>query len=110
MPPRSMNLQKPRIISKDDATQCQVWDLPAMDGPITAGIGRDLTSPLTAKDLQDIYDRAYQEGFEFGRRDVTGVFVHVQFVAVDVGDFFDVFRAQAVLVFTFFVFAVGVDE
>lgn len=64
-----MNLQKPKIISKADATQCQVWDLPAMDGPITAGIGRDLTSPLTAKDLQDIYDRAYQEGFDLGRKE-----------------------------------------
>ena len=64
-----MNLQKPKIISKDDVAQCQVWDLPVMDGPITAGIGRDLTSPLTAKDLQDIHDRAYQEGFELGRRE-----------------------------------------
>ena len=64
-----MSLQKQKIISKDDASQVQVWDLPTMDGPITAGIGRELSSPLTARDLQDIHDRAYQEGFELGRKE-----------------------------------------
>lgn len=64
-----MTKQRPRVISRDEVAACEVWELPEVDGPITTGIGGELTSPPTARELEAIQREAYTEAFELGRRE-----------------------------------------
>ncbi|MGQ0658916.1 MAG: flagellar assembly protein FliH [Chromatiales bacterium] len=63
-----MKRRAPRILSRDAVGECEIWDLPAVEGHITAGAGGETATPLTARALEEIQKQAYHEGFNLGRR------------------------------------------
>jgi len=64
-----MSTSRSRVLSKDEVATAEVWDLPVVDGEITACGGREIATPLTAAALQEIQKQAYNEGFDLGRRE-----------------------------------------
>ncbi|MCG3144202.1 MAG: hypothetical protein HONDAALG_01606 [Gammaproteobacteria bacterium] len=64
-----MSARPPRILSRDQVTGIQRYDLPSVDGDIHTGVHRQAVRPLTASDLQSIQKHAYEEAFALGRRE-----------------------------------------
>lgn len=64
-----MSTRPPRVISREQLSDVQRWDLPEVEGDISTGIGREPIRPLTASQLEAIQRTAYEEGFALGRRE-----------------------------------------
>lgn len=60
--PTDSNSRRSKVISKDELSAFQRWELPVMEGD-----GRSPTI-MTAKQLEQIHQQAYNEGFAEGRR------------------------------------------